>query len=57
MTVVKVEDKPLRWGFMVHDASDCPEKKSILVSAVCSTVGNEMRIQGCITAQLFHTAA
>lgn len=48
-TAVKVEDKPVRLGFMVRDASDCPEKKSILVTALRSTVGNEMRIRGCIT--------
>lgn len=29
MTVVKVGDKPVRWGFMVRDALDCPEEKKI----------------------------
>ena len=49
MAAVKVEDKAMRWGFMARDALRCPGKKSILVTALHSTVGNEMRIQGCIT--------
>ena len=41
MTVVKVEDRAVRLGFMFHNALDCPETKSIVATA---PVDNEMRM-------------